>query len=96
MINYYAKNDDDYYNRPPIGKPKVKRIKRNTNTNINPKNSFKSNIYENMSNNYEETTKKISSSDIRKRNNDYQENNNYNENLNDDDDNYEINNDNNN
>ena len=29
MINNYAANDDMYYNRPPIGKPKVKRIKRN-------------------------------------------------------------------
>ena len=29
MINNYATNDDIYYNRPPIGKPKVKRMKRN-------------------------------------------------------------------
>ena len=29
MVNNYAANDDVYYNRPPIGKPKVKRIKRN-------------------------------------------------------------------
>ena len=31
MVNNYAANDDVYYNRPPIGKPKVKRIKRNNN-----------------------------------------------------------------
>lgn len=28
MVNTYAANDDIYYNRPPVGKPKVKRMKK--------------------------------------------------------------------
>ena len=35
MINNYATNDDDYYNRPPVGKPKARRIKRGTNNYLN-------------------------------------------------------------
>ena len=38
MINNYAANDDDYYNMPPIGKPKARRIKRLANTNENSHN----------------------------------------------------------
>ena len=40
MINNYAANDDIYYNRPPIGKPKVKRIKRNNELDNNNLNNF--------------------------------------------------------
>jgi hypothetical protein len=39
MVNNYAANDDIYYNRPPIGKPKVKRIQRNNDLDNNL-NSF--------------------------------------------------------
>ena len=65
MVNNYAANDDIYYNRPPIGKPKVKRMKRNNDfnnnfpqQNTNPKSSqdFKKNRteYNNGENNDEE------------------------------------------
>jgi hypothetical protein len=40
MVNNYAANDDVYYNRPPIGKPKVKRIKRNNNELDNNLSNF--------------------------------------------------------
>ena len=40
MVNHYATNDDEYYNRSPIAKPKTRRIKRNT---INIINHFKIN-----------------------------------------------------
>ena len=40
MVNNYAANDDVYYNRPPIGKPKVKRIKRNNNEFDNNLSNF--------------------------------------------------------
>ena len=40
MVNNYAANDDVYYNRPPIGKPKVKRIKRNNELENNNINNF--------------------------------------------------------
>ena len=73
MVNNYATNDDDYYNRTPIGKPKVKRIKRNSNanTNTNTNNSKNSFNISNKPNNYEENKKKMTSSNIRKNNNDY-------------------------
>ena len=35
MVNNYAANDDIYYNRPPVGKPKVKRMKRNNDLDNN-------------------------------------------------------------
>lgn len=38
MVNNYAANDDIYYNRPPIGKPKVKRIQRNNDLDNNLNN----------------------------------------------------------
>ena len=59
MVNNYAANDDIYYNRPPVGKPKVKRMKRN--------NDLDKNI-----NNYQEqnTNSKIDT-DYRKNNMDY-------------------------
>ena len=57
MVNNYTANDDDYYNRPPVGKPKARRIKRNNinNYNINSNNNNINNNYENNnnSNNYE-------------------------------------------
>jgi len=95
MVNNYATNDDDYYNRPPIGKPKVKRIKRNTNTNINintniSKNNF--NYIKNNPNNYEEHKKIMTSFNIKKNNNDYYKDSNFNENINEDENYKEINN----
>ena len=57
MVNNYATNDDDYYNMPPIGKPKARRIKRNNNDN-----NYKNNNYDSNLNNYgEPKLKKISS-----------------------------------
>ena len=57
MVNNYTANDDDYYNRPPVGKPKARRIKRNNinNNNVNSNNNNVNNNYENNnnSNNYE-------------------------------------------
>ena len=44
MVNNYAANDDVYYNRPPIGKPKVKRIKRNNELENNINNFQEQNI----------------------------------------------------
>ena len=44
MVNNYAANDDVYYNRPPIGKPKVKRIKRNNEHENNINNFQEQNI----------------------------------------------------
>ena len=44
MVNNYAANDDIYYNRPPIGKPKVKRIKRNNELENNINNFQEQNI----------------------------------------------------
>ena len=38
MVNNYAANDDIYYNRPPVGKPKVKRMKRNNDLDKNINN----------------------------------------------------------
>ena len=93
MVNNYATNDDDYYNRPPIGKPKARRIKRNTinnNTNTNVNNK-KNNDFENKFNNYEEPKIKMTSSKIRKNNNDYNNDNDFNSNSNNDD-NYNNNN----
>ena len=87
MVNNYATNDDDYYNRPPIGKPKARRIKRNTinnNTNTNVNNN-KNNDLENKLNNYEEPKNKMTSSKIRKNNNDYNNDNDFNSNSNNDD-----------
>jgi hypothetical protein len=89
MVNNYATNDDDYYNRPPIGKPKARRIKRNTinnnnNTNTNVNNK-KNNDFENKLNNYEEPKSKMTSSKIRKSNNDYNKDNDFNSNSNNDD-----------
>ena len=87
MVNNYATNDDDYYNRPPIGKPKARRIKRNTinnNTNTNANNN-KNNDLENKLNNYEEPKNKMTSSKIRKNNNDYNNDNDFNSNSNNDD-----------
>ena len=87
MVNNYATNDDDYYNRPPIGKPKARRIKRNTinnNTNTNVNNK-KNNDFENKFNNYEEPKIKMTSSKIRKNNNDYNNDNDFNSNSNNDD-----------
>ena len=54
MINNYAANDDIYYNRPPIGKPKVKRMKRN-----NEKDNL---------NNYQEQNKNTKTSQELKKN----------------------------
>ena len=48
MVNNYAANDDIYYNRPPVGKPKVKRMKRNNDLD---NNSQEQNINENPTNN---------------------------------------------
>ena len=48
MVNNYAANDDIYYNRPPVGKPKVKRMKRNNDLD---NNSQEQNINENSTNN---------------------------------------------
>ena len=48
MVNNYAANDDIYYNRPPVGKPKVKRMKRNNDLD---NNSQEQNIIENSTNN---------------------------------------------
>ena len=101
MVNNYATNDDDYYNRPPIGKPKARRIKRNTinnnNTSTNVHNN-KNNDFENKINNYGEPKIKMTSSKIRKNNNnDYNDNDfksnsnnddNYNDNNNNDNNNY--------
>ena len=89
MVNNYATNDDDYYNRPPIGKPKARRIKRNTinnnnNTNTNVNNN-KNKDFENKFNNYEEPKIKMTSSKIRKNNNDYNNDNDFNSNSNNDD-----------
>ena len=67
MVNNYATNDDDYYNRPPIGKPKARRIKRNTinnHTNTNANNK-KNNDFDNKFNKYEEPKIKMTSSKIR-------------------------------
>ena len=48
MINNYATNDDIYYNRPPIGKPKVKRMKRNNELdNDYPEQKSKSKVINN-------------------------------------------------
>ena len=43
MVNNFAANDDIYYNRPPIGKPKVKRIQRNNDLDNNLNNFQKKN-----------------------------------------------------
>ena len=87
MVNNYATNDDDYYNRPPIGKPKARRIKRNTinNNNNTNTNNNKNNDLENKLNNYEEPKNKMTSSKIRKNNNDYNNDNDFNSNSNNDD-----------
>ena len=80
MVNNYATYDDDYYNRPPIGKPKARRIKRNTNTT----NNFKNNICEKNLNNIGEPKAKIISSEVKISDNDYKDNN-FNNNINDND-----------
>lgn len=96
MINNYATNDDDYYNRPPIGKPKARRIKRNNINNTSSNDNNNKNInYENKSNNYGEPKIKMTSSKIRKNINDYNDDNDFNSNVNNDD-NYNENNSNNN
>ena len=79
LVNNYATNDDDYYNRPPVGKPKARRIKRSTNT---ASNNFKNNSnVENISNNnyIEQKTKNLT--EIEKNNYNYNEND-FNNNLN--------------
>ena len=94
MVNNYATNDDDYYNRPPIGKPKARRIKRNTinnnNTSTNVHNN-KNNDFENKINNYAEPKIKMTSSKIRKNNNNDYNDNDFKSNSNNDD-NYNDNN----
>ena len=70
MVNNYATNDDDYYNRPPVGKPKARRIKRNNNNLKSNTNS------ENNLNNFAEskTTKSLQVSEIEKNNFDIKDN----------------------
>jgi hypothetical protein len=51
MVNTYAANDDIYYNRPPVGKPKVKRMKKNNDLdnnlyNYQEENTNKKNVEE--------------------------------------------------
>ena len=81
MVNNYATNDDDYYNRPPVGKPKARRIKRNNNLNnknTNPNNNINTNNknmnYENYNNYIEQKGKNVSNQEIEKNNYDYKEN----------------------
>ena len=71
MVNNYATNDDDYYNRPPVGKPKASRIKRNNNNNL--KNNINS---ENNVKNFTEskTFKSLQVAEIEKNTYDYKEN----------------------
>ena len=48
MVNTYAANDDIYYNRPPVGKPKVKRMKKNNDLDNNLYNYQEENINKNQ------------------------------------------------
>ena len=57
LVNNYALNDDDFYNRP-VGKPKVKRIKREN------KNNLKSKIEYNNGNNDENTENSINNNSM--------------------------------
>ena len=78
LVNNYALNDDDYYNRP-IGKPKVKRIKRENKNNLKSKIVYNNDNDENndniinnsVNNNIGKKTmkKEISNNDLYKTNN---------------------------
>ena len=74
MVNNYATNDDDYYNRPPVGKPKARRIKRNTNNQNTNSNTKNNNNYENINNNIETKSKNTSMQEVEKDNNEFKEN----------------------
>ena len=80
MVNNYATNDDDYYNRPPVGKPKARRIKRNItdshNLNKNNNNNF---------NTYEKSKTKIKNIPEVIKNNNYYIDNEINDNINEED-----------
>ena len=86
MINNYATNDDDYYNRPPVGKPKARRIKRNNNI----KNNTNS---ENNLNNFtgSKVSKSLQVSEIEKNTYDYKENEFNDNNINEEENNAKLN-----
>ena len=81
MVNNYATNDDDYYNRPPVGKSKQRRIKRNT---INIINNFKIN-----NNSYNRKFKTENVSEIEMNTYNYKENE-VNSKINEEEENYFI------
>ena len=94
MVNNYATNDDDYYNRPPVGKPKPKRIKRNINNantiNTNNNNNYRNNNNQNNNiNNYRES-KSQNISETEKNNHEYKDNE-LNSNINEEEENNYIN-----
>ena len=73
MVNNYATNDDDYYNRPPVGKPKARRIKRNTNNYMN--NNLNNFGEQKIQNETEKNNNDYKENEINNNINDYEENN---------------------
>ena len=63
MINNYTANDDIYYNRPPIGKPKVKRMKRNNEKDNNLNNYQEHNKNTKTSQEYKNNEEEVKNND---------------------------------
>ena len=63
MVNNYAANDDIYYNRPPIGKPKVKRTKRNPEFDNNDLNNYQEQKLKTKVMNNEENNEEVKNND---------------------------------
>ena len=63
MVNNYTANDDIYYNRPPIGKPKVKRMKRNNEKDNNLNNYQEQNKNTKTSQEYKKNEEEVKNND---------------------------------
>ena len=63
MVNNYTANDDIYYNRPPIGKPKVKRMKRNNDKDNNLNNYQEQNKNTKTSQEYKKNEEEVKNND---------------------------------